>query len=110
LISYLLYIDVMFFIYVDIYVCVRVRARMMYVCMYIYVCMFFNLPDTAYAINSQRLKSTWSLKIKSAETLTNSNAIAINSTSWLKLPEYERIPYLMQAIKLKSEHLLESAN
>jgi len=81
----------------------------MYVCIY-YRILIFNLPDIAYAINSQRLKSTWSLKIKSAEALTNSNAIAINSGSWLKLPEYERIPYLMQAIKLKSEHLLESTN
>ncbi|XP_014486089.1 PREDICTED: uncharacterized protein LOC106750330 [Dinoponera quadriceps] len=63
----------------------------------------FNLPDSAYAVNSQRLKSTWALKIKSAETLTNSNTIGINSNSWMKLPEYERVPYLMQAIKLKCE-------
>ncbi|XP_026829702.1 FAST kinase domain-containing protein 2, mitochondrial [Ooceraea biroi] len=69
------------------------------------IILIFNLPDAAYAINSQRLKSTWLLKIKSAEALTNSNTIAINSSSWFKLPEYERVPYLMQAIKLKCEDL-----
>lgn len=67
--------------------------------------LIFNLPDTAYAANSQRLKSTWLLKIRSAEALTKSNTIAINSSSWMKLPEHERVPYLMQAIKLKSEDL-----
>lgn len=72
--------------------------------------LIFNLPDTAYAVNSQRLKSTWLLKIKSAETLIKSNTIAINSSSWVKLPEYERVPYLMQAIRLKCEDLSASVN
>ncbi|KAL6417581.1 hypothetical protein ACFW04_013571 [Cataglyphis niger] len=67
------------------------------------IILIFNLPDTAYAANSQRLKSTWLLKIRSAEALTKSNTIAINSSSWMKLPEHERVPYLMQAIRLKSE-------
>lgn len=74
------------------------------------IILIFNLPDTAYAVNSQRLKSTWLLKIKSAEALTKSNTIAINSNSWMKLPEYERVPYLMQAIRLKYEDLSISAN
>lgn len=74
------------------------------------IILIFNLPDDAYAVNSQRLKSTWLLKIKSAEALTKSNTIAINFTSWMKLPEYERVPYLMQAIKLKCENLSVSAN
>lgn len=65
--------------------------------------LIFNLPDTAYAVNSQRLKSTWLLKIKSVEALIKTNAIAINSSSWMKLPEYERLPYLMRAIRLKCE-------
>ncbi|XP_071562270.1 uncharacterized protein [Temnothorax nylanderi] len=65
--------------------------------------LIFNLPDAAYAVNSQRLKSTWLLKIKSVEALIKTNAIAINSTSWMKLPEYERLPYLMRAIRLKCE-------
>ncbi|XP_029668271.1 FAST kinase domain-containing protein 2, mitochondrial-like [Formica exsecta] len=72
------------------------------------IILIFNLPDTAYAVNSQRLKSTWLLKIKSAEALTKSNTIAINSSSWMKLPEHERVPYLMQAIRLKSEDLSTS--
>lgn len=63
--------------------------------------LIFNLPEAAYAVNSQRLKSTWSLKIKSVEALIKTNAIAINSNSWMKLPEYERLPYLMRAIRLK---------
>lgn len=67
--------------------------------------LIFNFPDTAYAVNSQRLKSTWLLKIRSAEALTKSNTIAISSSSWMKLPEHERVPYLMQAIRLKSEDL-----
>ncbi|XP_039315071.1 uncharacterized protein LOC105198482 isoform X1 [Solenopsis invicta] len=65
--------------------------------------LIFNLPDAAYAVNSQRIKSTWSLKIKSVEALIKTNAIAINSSSWMKLPEYERLPYLMRAIRLKCE-------
>ncbi|KAG5337991.1 FAKD2 protein, partial [Acromyrmex heyeri] len=65
--------------------------------------LIFNLPEAAYAMNSQRLKSTWSLKIKSVEALMKTNAIAINSSSWMKLPEYERLPYLMRAIRLKCE-------
>ncbi|KYN16616.1 PREDICTED: uncharacterized protein LOC108764067 [Trachymyrmex cornetzi] len=65
--------------------------------------LIFNLPEAAYAVNSQRLKSTWSLKIKSVEALIKTNAIAINSNSWMKLPEYERLPYLMRAIRLKCE-------
>ncbi|XP_077275241.1 uncharacterized protein LOC143904434 [Temnothorax americanus] len=65
--------------------------------------LIFNLPDAAYAVNSQRLKSTWLLKIKSVEALIKTNAIAINSSSWMKLPEYERLPYLMRAIRLKCE-------
>ncbi|XP_012226400.1 FAST kinase domain-containing protein 2, mitochondrial-like [Linepithema humile] len=72
--------------------------------------LIFNLPDTAYAVNSQRLKSTWSLRIKSAEVLINSNTVAIHSSSWMKLPEYERVPYLMQAIKLKCEDFSVSVN
>ncbi|XP_029158527.1 FAST kinase domain-containing protein 2, mitochondrial-like isoform X2 [Nylanderia fulva] len=74
------------------------------------IMLIFNLPDVAYAMNSQRLKSTWLLKIKSAEALTKSNTIAINSGSWMKLPEHERVPYLMQAIRLKCEDLSVSAN
>ncbi|XP_019700557.1 uncharacterized protein LOC105190972 isoform X2 [Harpegnathos saltator] len=70
----------------------------------------FNLPDTAYAVNSQRLKSTWALKIKSIEALTKSNTIIINSSCWMKLPEHERIPYLMQAIRLKCDDFLVSTN
>ncbi|XP_011701322.1 PREDICTED: uncharacterized protein LOC105458007 [Wasmannia auropunctata] len=65
--------------------------------------LIFNLPDAAYAVNSQRLKSTWSLKVKSVEALIKTSVIAINSNSWMKLPEYERLPYLMRAIKLKCE-------
>ncbi|XP_011874630.1 PREDICTED: uncharacterized protein LOC105565776 isoform X2 [Vollenhovia emeryi] len=65
--------------------------------------LIFNLPDVAYAVNSQRIKSTWLLKMKSVEALMKTTAIAINSSSWVKLPEYERLPYLMQAIKLKCE-------
>lgn len=74
------------------------------------IILIFNLPDTAYAINSQRLKSTWSLRIKSAEALMNCNTVAIHSSSWMKLPEYERVPYLMQAIKLKCEDFSASVN
>ncbi|XP_072744729.1 uncharacterized protein [Anoplolepis gracilipes] len=74
------------------------------------IILIFNLPDTAYAVNSQRLKSTWLLKIKSAEALTKSNTIAINYSSWMKLPEHERVPYLMQAVRLKCEDLSVSAN
>ncbi|XP_036142063.1 FAST kinase domain-containing protein 2, mitochondrial isoform X2 [Monomorium pharaonis] len=65
--------------------------------------LIFNLPDAAYAVNSQRIKSTWLLKIKSAEALTKSNAITINSSSWMKLTEYERLLYLVRAIRLKCE-------
>ncbi|KAL0132532.1 hypothetical protein PUN28_000346 [Cardiocondyla obscurior] len=65
--------------------------------------LIFNLPDAAYAVNSQRLKSTWLLKIKSVEALIKTNAIAISSSSWMKLPEHERLPYLMRAIRLKCE-------
>lgn len=72
--------------------------------------LIFNLPNTAYAVNSQRLKSTWLLKIKSAEALLKTNTIAINSTSWAKLPEYEKVPYLMQAIRLKCKDLSASVN
>ena len=54
-------------------------------------------------MNSQRIKSTWSLKIKSVEALIKTNVIAINSSSWMKLPEYEKVPYLMRAIRLKCE-------
>ncbi|EFN64702.1 hypothetical protein EAG_06931 [Camponotus floridanus] len=74
------------------------------------IILIFNLPDTAYAVNSQRLKSTWLLRIKSAEELTKSNTIAINSTSWAKLFEHEKVPYLMQAIRLKCEDLSDSVN
>lgn len=65
--------------------------------------LIFNLPEAAYAVNSQRIKSTWLLKIKSVEALIKTNAIVINSSSWMKLPEYERLPYLMRAIRLKCE-------
>ncbi|KYN32594.1 hypothetical protein ALC56_13075 [Trachymyrmex septentrionalis] len=65
--------------------------------------LIFNLPEAAYAVNSQRIKSTWSLKIKSVEALIKTNVIAINSSSWMKLPEYEKVPYLMRAIRLKCE-------
>ncbi|XP_032664876.1 uncharacterized protein LOC116841261 [Odontomachus brunneus] len=74
------------------------------------IILIFNLPNKAYAVNSQRLKSTWALKIKSAEVLTKSSAVGINSNFWMKLPEYEKIPYLMQAIKLKCEDRLVSTN
>lgn len=65
--------------------------------------LIFVLPADAYSINCQRLKSTWSLRLRSAEALTGFSTIAINSHLLQCLPERERVQYVKQAIRLKCD-------
>ncbi|XP_046593812.1 uncharacterized protein LOC107224312 [Neodiprion lecontei] len=74
------------------------------------VIMVINLPDHAYAINSRRLKGPWSLMLKTLEKHTGHAVIPISSLMWNDLMDYEKIPYLMQAIRLKCDKVSTSTN
>ncbi|KAG7204022.1 hypothetical protein KM043_001883 [Ampulex compressa] len=65
-----------------------------------------NCPKKAYANNTQRLKSTWSLRLKLIEAETKLPLIAINYFLYRQLPDNEKVPYLVQAIKLKCGNIV----
>ncbi|XP_012258072.2 uncharacterized protein LOC105687202 [Athalia rosae] len=74
------------------------------------VIIVINLPDDAYSTNSRRLKGDWALLLKTLETLTGYTVISISSKMWNGLMDREKIPYLMQAIRLKFDSISAFAN
>lgn len=66
--------------------------------------LIFNFPKEAYSNNIGRLNSRWQLKLNSVEALTGHSTLAINSQQWMMFPNSEKIPYLMQAIRLKCDN------
>lgn len=72
--------------------------------------LIFNFPEEAYSNNIGRLNSRWQLKLKSIEALTGHSTLAINSRQWAKLPDFEKIPYLAQAIRLKCDSYMVHKN
>ncbi|XP_046423643.1 uncharacterized protein LOC124181288 isoform X1 [Neodiprion fabricii] len=68
------------------------------------------LPARAYTNNSQCLKGSWTLLLRTLEKQTGHAVISINLAIWNDLKEHEKIPHLMQAIRLKCDYLSEAAN
>ncbi|XP_046740800.1 uncharacterized protein LOC124408126 [Diprion similis] len=68
------------------------------------------MPVAAYAHNSQHLRGTWILLLKTLEKQTGHAVVPINLTTWNALRDYEKIPHLMQAIRLKCDYMSEAAN
>ncbi|XP_015588304.1 uncharacterized protein LOC107264498 isoform X2 [Cephus cinctus] len=68
------------------------------------------IPRFAYGLNSQRLTGPWSMLLKSMEAYTQHTVIPIHLDMWLGLPDHEKIPYLMQSIRLKCDDLSVTAN
>ncbi|XP_021930969.1 uncharacterized protein LOC110835248 isoform X3 [Zootermopsis nevadensis] len=62
------------------------------------------MPASCYAINCQRLRSVPSLTLRTLEALGHS-VVPVSVQHWMNLPDYEKIPYLMQNIKVKCESL-----
>lgn len=64
------------------------------------------MPASSYAVNCQRLRSVPSLTLRTLEAMGYS-VVPVSLQLWMNLPDYEKIPYLMQSIKIKCE-LLDS--
>lgn len=62
------------------------------------------MPASSYAVNCQRLRSVPSLTLRTLEAMGYS-VVPVSLQLWLNLPDYEKIPYLMQSIKIKCEPL-----
>jgi len=60
------------------------------------------MPASCYAINCQRLRSVPSLTLRTLEALGH-YVVPVSLQQWVNLPDYEKIPYLMQNIKIKCE-------
>lgn len=62
------------------------------------------MPASSYAVNCQRLRSVPSLTLHTLEAMGYS-VVPVSLQLWMNLPDYEKIPYLMQNIKIKCEPL-----
>lgn len=62
----------------------------------------FLLPPSMYAINSERVRGTSRLFINTLEAI-NISVVPILQSVWDSLPDSEKIPYIMQNIRLKAE-------
>lgn len=62
----------------------------------------FLLAPSAYAINSERVRGTARLFINTLEAL-NISVVPVLQTVWESLPDSEKIPYIMQNIRIKAE-------
>lgn len=62
------------------------------------------LAETSYNQNCKRLRVVPSLTLKTLETL-GYTVVPVSLQLWTSLPDYEKIPYLMQNIKMKCESL-----
>lgn len=60
------------------------------------------MPASYYAVNCQRLRAVPSLTVRTLEALGYS-VVPVALQHWMNLPDYEKIPYLMQNIKMKCE-------
>jgi FAST kinase domain-containing protein 2 len=60
------------------------------------------MPASYYAVNCQRLRTVPSLTVRTLEALGYS-VVPVSLQHWINLPDYEKIPYLMQNIKMKCE-------
>lgn len=60
------------------------------------------MPASSYAVNCQRLRSVPSLTLRTLEAMGYS-VVPVSLQLWMNLPDYEKIPYLMQSIKIKCE-------
>ncbi|XP_033608909.1 uncharacterized protein LOC111868360 isoform X2 [Cryptotermes secundus] len=60
------------------------------------------MPASYYAVNCQRLRPVPSLTVHTLEALGYS-VVPVSLQHWMNLPDYEKIPYLMQNIKMKCE-------
>ncbi|KAJ4447957.1 hypothetical protein ANN_09967 [Periplaneta americana] len=65
------------------------------------------MPASSYAVNCQRLRTVSLLTIRTLETLGYS-VVPVNLQQWINLPDYEKIPYLMQNIKMKCDTMESS--
>ncbi|XP_043273878.1 uncharacterized protein [Venturia canescens] len=72
------------------------------------VILILYLPQHAYSINTQKMMGPRTLQMKSLETLTGYTVVPIQSTIWTSLPASQRIPYLMQTIKLKCDERFDA--
>ncbi|XP_043274356.1 uncharacterized protein [Venturia canescens] len=71
------------------------------------VILILYLSHHAYSLNTQRIKGTWRLQIRSLEAFTGYTVVPIGSVIWGNLSASQKIPYLMQAIRLRcDEHSL----
>ncbi|XP_051160940.1 uncharacterized protein LOC127281325 [Leptopilina boulardi] len=64
------------------------------------VLLFVDIPTNGFTINAMQLKGSWNSYIKTLEAM-NYLVIPICSENWQQLPDKERIPYLVHAMRLK---------
>ena len=60
------------------------------------------LKPTAYVVNGERLRGVYDLDIRTLER-AGYDVVSINLTKWESLMDYEKIPFLMQQIRLKEK-------
>ncbi|XP_012272068.1 uncharacterized protein LOC105695254 isoform X2 [Orussus abietinus] len=68
------------------------------------VILILYLSGGAYSTNTSNLHGGWSLMIRSIEAWSGHKVVIVRSQLWKDLPAQERIPYIMQAIKLKCDN------
>ncbi|XP_033216569.1 uncharacterized protein LOC117172594 [Belonocnema kinseyi] len=62
--------------------------------------LFLDIPREGYTINTMQLKGEWNFYIRSLEAMKYV-VIPLCSTKWLQLPDKEKLPFIMHAIRLK---------
>ncbi|KAF5303619.1 hypothetical protein FQA39_LY09866 [Lamprigera yunnana] len=68
--------------------------------------LIFALGPSQYTINTKQLRGSTAFTLKTLEHKGYS-IVPISLETWTSLPDFERIPYLMQAIKLKMEDAVQ---
>lgn len=71
--------------------------------------MILGLNSLHYTLNTKHLKGTSVLMAKTLEA-KGYIAFPICLDVWESLEDFERIPYLMQAIRIKNEYCMQLSN
>uniref|UniRef100_A0A8D8YE83 RAP domain-containing protein n=1 Tax=Cacopsylla melanoneura TaxID=428564 RepID=A0A8D8YE83_9HEMI len=61
-----------------------------------YMIAIIALPDSAFTLNTGKLRGAHLLYLRSLEKCTGVNVLPIHVDKWTELPDHEKIPYLMQ--------------
>lgn len=72
-----------------------------YALLFCYSVLVLAIPPGSYSLNGKRLRGNIALRIKTLEALGYA-VVSVSTDDWKSLQDYEKIPFLMQAIRLKA--------